>query len=111
RLARVFIREDNAGHGLIEKPRKRSPAGNGFLIQQLLLWLAQVMRQPDPFLLQVMAKLGKLRRMDEPQCRLLRQLDPLQIEEDEMFVDESALLARPAQESAALGIVGLGGMP
>ena len=66
------------------------------------------MRTPGAFLFEIVTVFAKQRRIDDGAGRLVGQLDPLQIEENQVLVDGGALFARPAEQGAMPRIIGLG---
>ena len=57
-----------------------------------------------------MAVAGQGRGVEERLDRLVRQMDPFQVEEDQMLVDGDGLLLGPGEEGAALRVVAFGGV-
>src|SRR5207302_7505368 len=96
--------------GFIEEPNKRGPAGDRFLIEDLLLGLAQVVRPPGAFLVEIMTVAGQRWMLDQSTGRLVREFNPFQVEEDEVLIDGSPRLAGAREQGAAFRIIRLGGV-
>src|SRR5262249_31309196 len=79
-------------------------------LKDLLLGLAEEVRPPGSFPLEIVAIASQLGPRQQGLPRPVRHLDPFEIEEDEMLVDGGPLLAGAAEQGPMFGVIGLAGV-